>query len=316
MGALCSVVGLAHAATVETVWPDLARAEQQDARKGVPNNKSLPEFTAPAGQTFVLSLAAAHKGLIRSVQLTDNSRAIALTFDLCELQSSVSGYDARLVNALRAHKARATFFVGGKWMRSHPERAMQLMLDPLFEIGNHAWTHGNFGIMDVHKAEQQIVLTQSMYAQLRAQLSARLQAGGLAHLLALVPEQPKVFRFPYGRMRPETLDLVNRSGLAAIQWDVVGEQFAHPASPDAARQLAAMIQPGSIVLLHANLVPRDTAILVENLLPELEKQGFELVHVSELLQRGLAQTADDGYFSKPGDNRSLDSAFGPDGTGQ
>ena len=185
---------------------------------------------------------------------------------------------------------------------------MELMAEPLFELANHAWTHGNLGIMPQEKALEQILWTQAEYERLRALVPQPSMKS--------VQQQLCLFRFPYGRMRPETLALVNDMGLRAIQWDVVGEQFNDAGQPEAATQLAAQIQPGSIVLLHANLVPKNTAALVGNLLVELDRQGFELVTVSELLRLGTARTAEEGYFTKPGDNLHLDTAFGLDGTGK
>ena len=74
------------------------------------------------------------RGSIRSVELPPGEKLIALTFDLCEENGYVSGYDGRVVDLLRAQGIKATFFAGGKWMETHPERAQQLIADPLFEI--------------------------------------------------------------------------------------------------------------------------------------------------------------------------------------
>ena len=73
----------------------------------------------------------------------------------------------------------ATLFMGGKWMRSHSERAMQLMADPLFEIGNHGWSHGNFGIMSEKAMLEQIRWTQAEYELLREEI-LRKGSGGRA----------------------------------------------------------------------------------------------------------------------------------------
>ena len=70
-------------------------------------------------------------------------KLIALTFDLCEQPGEVAGYDGAIVDYLRKENVKATFFAGGKWLRSHEERARQLMADPLFEIGNHSEAHRN-----------------------------------------------------------------------------------------------------------------------------------------------------------------------------
>jgi hypothetical protein len=109
---------------------------------------------------------------LRSVTPANGEKLIALTFDLCEQADEVTGYDGELVDTLRAQGVRATFYAGGKWMQSHPERTMQLMADPLFELGNHAWTHGNLRVLQGTEMENQIRWTQAEYERLRDRLLA------------------------------------------------------------------------------------------------------------------------------------------------
>jgi hypothetical protein len=52
---------------------------------------------------------------------------IAFTFDLCEQPYEVAGYDGAVVDVLREYAVRATFFGGGKWITTHPQRARQLI---------------------------------------------------------------------------------------------------------------------------------------------------------------------------------------------
>ena len=100
---------------------------------------------------------------IRSVTPAEGRKLVALTFDLCEGKGELAGYDADIVDFLRASKVKATFFAGGKWLQSHPDRAMQLMADPLFEIGNHSWNHPNFRLISEAAMHEQIVRTQAQY---------------------------------------------------------------------------------------------------------------------------------------------------------
>jgi peptidoglycan/xylan/chitin deacetylase (PgdA/CDA1 family) len=72
-----------------------------------------------------------------------HQKLIALTFDLCEEGGYVAGYDGRGVDLLRAQGIKATFFAGGKWMETHPERAAQLIANPLFEVGSHGLKHAD-----------------------------------------------------------------------------------------------------------------------------------------------------------------------------
>ena len=64
-------------------------------------------------------------GAIRRVKLAAGRKLIALTFDLCEQPGEIAGYDGAIIDYLRQENVKATFFAGGKWMRSHEERARQ-----------------------------------------------------------------------------------------------------------------------------------------------------------------------------------------------
>ena len=70
--------------------------------------------------------------VIRRVELPPGKKLVAFTFDLCEQPFEIAGYQGDIVDLLREHKVQATFFAGGKWLLTHPERAAQLVGDPLF----------------------------------------------------------------------------------------------------------------------------------------------------------------------------------------
>ncbi|MDP3427966.1 MAG: polysaccharide deacetylase family protein [Humidesulfovibrio sp.] len=260
------------------------------------------------------------RGLIRRVALPTGDKRLALTFDLCERTVHVTGYDAALVQALRQGNARATFFAGGKWMRSHPEATQNLMADPRFELANHTWSHANLAVMQGQQRVDQVLWTSAQAELLREELDARRARDGkpanqhVVNQQASGPQPLTLLRLPYGRGGAEAVAAINALGLAVIQWDVVGEGGGGSVAARA-RAIAEAVRPGSIVLLHANQVPRDTAALVRALLPLLRQRGYATATVSELLQAGAPETVDDGYFSVPGDNRAYDELFEGQGTG-
>lgn len=291
--------------------PGPARAERA-IRPLLHPDESPPARTVPEPAVSPLPALPDHlRGVIRRVALPAGDRRVALTFDLCERAVHVTGYDARLVDALRAGKAKAAFFAGGKWLRSHPERALQLMADPRFELGNHAWTHANMAVAPAEERTRQVEWTEAQFGLLRQELDSRLAARGLPPCrlgpLAL-------FRLPYGRGGAEATQFLNTRGLAVIQWDVVGEGGSGSAQTRA-QAIAEAVRPGSIVLLHANALPRDTAELVRQLLPLLARKGYATATVSELLAAGRPETVQEGYFTSPGDNAMYDAAFAGYGTG-
>ena len=94
---------------------------------------ALDESTPQASEVLrrdVSTEATPMEGCIRRVDIPADERVVALTFDLCEEATAITGYDGAIIDYLRDHGIAATMFVGGKWMESHPDRAMQLMADP------------------------------------------------------------------------------------------------------------------------------------------------------------------------------------------
>lgn len=249
------------------------------------------------------------RGSIRRVKLPPGEKLIALTFDLCESPYDVAGYDGGIVDYLRDHKVKATFFAGGKWIETHGERAAQLMTDPLFEIGNHGWEHRDFRRLSGNRLGDEIGLAQSAYERARGKLARRACVAAAPGALARVPQRMGLFRFPYGTCNAKALDAVANAGLLAVQWDVV---TGDPMPGRSARAIAATVlgraRPGSIVIAHANGRGWNTAAALPLIVPRLRKQGFRFVTVSELLAAGEPVIARTCYELRPGDHRRFETA--------
>jgi len=315
---LAGLAGTARAGGSERVFSalwtpdDLANvaAEKKSGKRHEPDRTPPATTGAPALPPLPDRLT----GSIRRVE-TAGAKLVALTFDLCELSDQTAGYDGEVVDALRAAKAKATFFAGGKWMRSHPKRAMELLTDPLFEIGNHAWTHGNFGQLSPEGLRREILWAQAQYAILRAEAAKRARERGVPETeIAKIPVAPVLFRFPYGRCRPEALAMLAENGLAAIQWNLT---TLDPNPGTTAKAIVATVlarvRPGDIIIGHANGNGHGTGQAMPELIAKLRERGYTLVTVSELLAAGRPVAASDCYDAHPGDTVQYDRIFG-DGT--
>ena len=269
-----------------------------------------PKITAPL--SALCPDKPAPPNSIRRVIPAGNKKVVALTFDLCEQADEITGYDYEIVNYLRSHKVRATFFAYGKWMQSHPEKTMQFMADPLFEVGNHTWTHANLRVMGGKKMLDQILLPQAQYRELRKKLASwpcGLRAG--MGEIAKIPPIPAVFRFPYGTCSDEALETLARLHLPAIQWDVVTKDSRKSQSAEAiANVVLENAQPGSIIICHANGRGYHTARALPLFVPELRNRGYTFVTVSYLLTLGPVFSTSECYELTPGDNRKYDEMFG------
>jgi peptidoglycan/xylan/chitin deacetylase (PgdA/CDA1 family) len=277
------------------------QATEKAPRPGAAGARVPPPAAAPLPG---LPVSPALRGSIRRVDLPPGQKLVALTFDLCEAGNEVAGYDGELVDYLRHQDERATFFVGGKWFLTHPARAGHLVADPLFETGNHTWTHWNLGVVGGDAMRNQVGFAQAAYEQTRAGLAAR------ACLPAGTPERMGLFRFPYGSCSAASLAHVNREGLLAIQWDVdSGDPDPNLGAGTMARTVLNGVRPGSIVLMHANGRGFRTAEALRTIIPALRAQGYRFVTVSELLAAGRPVIADTCYNRVPGDTRTYDEAW-------
>ncbi len=196
----------------------------------------------------------------------DRSRPyVALTSDACQDESQPTGYDSRIVDILTATDTPATLFLGGLWVRHHAQVAAQLGANPLFELGNHSWSHPDFTTIDATRTAGEISRTQSIIQRTTGQT-------------------PVLFRFPYGRYDTQALALVSDAGLTAVQWDV------ESGDPDAGLSVGDLIdgvenetRNGSIIIMHLNGNGQHTAEALVYVIRNLRQRGFRFVTMSELL---------------------------------
>ena len=283
------------------------KPDKLDLRRAIKNNTNPPERLIPVKTLQPLEKV---EGVIRRVKLSDDMKFIALTFDMCELDTTTTGCDMDVINFLREREIPASLFMGGKWMRTHSRRVKQIMSEyKLFEIANHNWSHGNCALLSEDGLKAQILWTQAEYELLREELNDES-----------IPEIITLFRLPYGRNSQKSLKIIAELGLRIIQWDIAAESGADNTKLNRAKRSAKIVvnmtKPGSILLFHANNVPKGTVNLLREVVNELEAKGYKFVKASELLKMGEAETVKDGYFSRPGDNYILDKKFGIDGTGR
>lgn len=251
------------------------------------------------------------RGAIRRVELPPGKKLIALTLDLCEQPGEIAGYDGAIFDYLRANGVKSTVFVGGKWLVTHPERARQLLADPLIELGNHGWSHRNVRGLSGAALAEEIDAPQRAYEAARAGLAVQACVAARPQAMSRVPERMRLYRFPYGACNAAALDAVAAQGLRAVQWDLsTGDPSPTQSAEAIARTTLRDVRPGSIIIAHANGRGYNTAAALPLLIPELRRRGFELVTVSELIDAGRPVATETCYDSRPGDTDKYDFLFG------
>lgn len=190
---------------------------------------------------------------------------VALTFDVCQAEGDLSGYDSGIVQVLTDASVPATFFLGGEWMRDHPTETMELANNSLFELGNHSWSHRDFSAISPEEIQQEILLTQQT-------------------MFNFLGYQTNLFRLPFGTYTDTALNMINEDGLYIIQWDVVsGDPDPNIDAQSMIGWVLQQVQPGSIIIMHANGRGWHTAEALPAIIQSIREQGYTLVTVSELL---------------------------------
>ncbi|MFB7089261.1 polysaccharide deacetylase family protein [Streptomyces sp. NPDC056296] len=179
----------------------------------------------------------------------------------------------RLIATLRELKVPATVFMTGRWAEEYPDEARSIGRNPQFEIANHSYSHyaytdDCYGLPNVSE--------ERMRSDVERAYAAFRKAG--------VRDAMPYFRFPGGCYDQAALRELAATGVTAVQWDVVsGDAFATDADA-VARQVLDGVRPGSVVVMHCTRSAAPvTEEAVRKVVPELRRQGYRFVKVSELI---------------------------------
>ncbi|WP_344113371.1 polysaccharide deacetylase family protein [Terrabacter aerolatus] len=198
---------------------------------------------------------------------------VALTFDACGGRGG-DGYDAALVDLLRAEQARATLFLNSRWIRANPRVFEDLAADPLFDIADHGTRHvplsvtgraayGIAGTRDPGEVYDE-VMGNALDLERRLHPRTTLVRSGTAHYDDVA------------------VRIVRDLGLVPVGFDVNGDAGA-TFSPRQVQAAMRTVRPGSVVIGHLNHPGRGTAAGMALALPRLRRDGYSFVHVADHL---------------------------------
>lgn len=193
-------------------------------------------------------------------------RRIALTFDACSTRD-VSKYDERITKELIATNTPATIFLGGSWAKEEAEHVKVLAAHPLFELGNHSYTHPHMAaIVDEVRIRRELQRTQ-------------------AEIHALTGLTPKFFRPPYGEYGDRLVRIAAELGLTTVEYDLAsGDPDQHATKERLIHWVLSKAQPGSIIVMHVNHRRFHTAEALPSIIDGLRARGYELVTVGRLIE--------------------------------
>ena len=189
---------------------------------------------------------------------------IAMTFD----DGPSATLTPKLLDILAAHQIKATFFVIGENVAEHPEIVARAAREG-HEIGNHSWSHPNFGKMSDDGVRSQLQRTDDA-------------------IKSATGSRPSLLRPPYGSITAhEKRWIHDQFGYRIILWDVDPYDWKRPGPSVVRNRILKETRPGSIVLSHD--IHPGTIEAMPSTFDALEAKGFKFVTISELIRMAVPQ---------------------------
>lgn len=183
-------------------------------------------------------------------------KCLALTFD-----DGPGRYTPALLDVLKKHRVKATFFLVGKRVAERPG-VVRRMAKEGHEIGNHTFDHARLTALGDYEILDELSRTQRI-------------------LRRVTGKRPALMRPPYGATDARVAARAGELGLAQVLWTGTTSDWALRDIEKITEAALRLARPGGVILLH-DVVPH-TVKAMPAVLTALKKQGYHLVTVSTLL---------------------------------
>lgn len=211
------------------------------------------------GLTLVTTMLYAGTGEpIRHVNTAE--KVIALTFD----DGPDQPYTAQILDVLKKHNVKATFYVLGGNAKANPELTKQIMREG-HDLGSHSMYHDKMKNRSVEKITQDL---QSVDTILRN----------------LGYEKEITFRAPFGITSPNLKIALNNLNKRMVLFNFLPQDWTPISAQAIYNNVMKEVKPGLIVTLHDGGKRRENTVkATEMLINKLQSDGYRFVTVSELL---------------------------------
>ena len=189
---------------------------------------------------------------IKIMPVNPNEKMIALTFD-----DGPGPYTQDILNCLRSHNAKATFFVVGDRVALYPEVARSIVSNGC-EIGNHTLNHYDLPGLPLNHMRYQIEKNNEI-------------------VYDITGKRPTLLRPPSGSI---SATVRMKSQMPIILWSLDPQDWIYRDKNRTISYVMNQVEDGDIVLMHD--IQGSTRDAILELVGKLQAEGYQLVTVSEL----------------------------------
>lgn len=193
-----------------------------------------------------------------SDNMNEEVKYIALTFDDGPNTTTTN----EVLDMLEKHEVIASFFLIGNNINEESASAVKRAYDMGCEINDHSQTHSNMTELTEEQIKSEIQTTEDK-------------------IYEITGEHSRFFRPPYISVNDTMFDSIDMpfiAGIGANDWEdrVTAEMRA--------KKILKQAKDGDIILLHDAQGNSKTVEALDTIIPELKKQGYKFVTVSELFK--------------------------------
>lgn len=190
-------------------------------------------------------------------------KVIYLTFDA----GYENGYTPAILDALKKHNVKSTFFLVGNYLTTSPD-LVKRMVEEGHIVANHTYHHPNMSkISTVEAFTKEIQDLENEFFNITGQRMA------------------KYYRPPQGKYSTENLNMAKDLGYRTFFWSLAYVDWYNdkqPSKDEAFKKLLGRIHPGAIVLLHST--SKTNAEVLDELLTKWEEMGYTFGSLDDFVQ--------------------------------
>jgi len=177
--------------------------------------------------------------------IPNNEKIVYLTFD----DGPTIEVTNWVLNQLGIYESKATFFCIGKNIKQNPEIFNRIISDG-HSVGNHTFNH-----LNGWKTPTDRYIDNSKFEV----------------------QNSRLFRPPYGKIKPNQARELRNLGYKIIMWDVLSADFDEKITPEKClNNVISNVESGSIIVFHDSIKAfRNLEYVLPKTLQFLKQNGFE-----------------------------------------
>lgn len=183
----------------------------------------------------------------------ESEKKLYITFDA----GFENGNTEKILDALKKHGVKATFFLVGNYFETQPELVKRMVAEG-HTVGNHTYSHPDMSkIADEASFQNELEKNARLYKDIAGE------------------EMPKLYRPPQGKFCESNLKMAQKLGYHTVFWSLAYVDWYEsdqPTKEEAFGKLLPRAHPGAVVLLHST--SKTNGDILDELLTKWEEAGY------------------------------------------